>query len=99
MSLPCPSCRSTKTICISSARRIALAAKAINRLIIRHLSTSPTPNRSPIVLDLLEELAGRLLEALDMSLKIKYQQQHRNFAPSHVCMRCGHLFGMTKQTK
>ena len=98
MFFPCPFCKSTKTICISSARRIALAAKAINRLIIRHLSTNPTPCRNPVVLAALEELAGRLFEALDMALKIKYQEQLDNLALTNVCMCCGRLFGMPKQT-
>ena len=98
MFFPCPFCKSTRTICISSARRIALAAKAINQLIIRHLSTKPTPSRNPVVLALLEELAGRLFEALDMALKIKYLNQYGDLTLTRVCMRCGHLFVISKQT-
>lgn len=96
MFFSCPFCNSNKTICITSARRIALAASAINRLIIRHLSIDPSQTKNPVVLGALEELAGRLFEALDMALKIKYQEQLENLALTHVCIRCGRLFFPSK---
>jgi hypothetical protein len=89
----CPFCHSSKILCISSARRIAVGAKAVNRLIIRRLSSHPNLSKSPVVLAALEELARRLFDALDIALKIKYQEPEINQALTHVCMRCGRLFG------
>lgn len=89
----CPYCHSSRILPISSARRIALGAKAVNRLIIRHLSFHPSLSKNPVVLTALEELAKRLFDALDIALKIKYQEPKINQALTHVCMRCGRLFG------
>ena len=89
----CPFCHSSKILCTSSARRIALGAKAINRLIIRHLSSYPGQSKNTVVLAALEELAKRLFDALDIALKIKYQEPKSDQALTHVCMRCGRLFG------
>ena len=94
----CPFCNSSRILCVSSARRIALGAKAINRVIIRHLSSHPNLSRNPVALAALEEVARRLFDALDIALKIKYQDPKTIKTITHVCMRCGRLFGRPHST-
>jgi ferredoxin len=93
MSAKCPTCSSYKTLSINSAYRIAVVAKAVNRLIIHQVSKNRRTARNPLVVATLEELAARLFDALDLALKIKYQNASDTSA-THVCIRCGLLFSV-----
>lgn len=92
MFVECPLCNSKRAVCISSVQRVAICAKAINRMIIRNISDGRVSLRNSVALAALEELANRLFDALDTAVKVKYRNLSGQYVPTHACLRCGHVF-------